>query len=151
MHFIQTCKAIVLKEELLIDLDATTKEIKFTIGTLSEIKKTIPESPNLILDAFSSSLSEFTIKPTFPFPEFVHWAVKNYVPSTKQFLSADGTQVICTINSGNLRKSFFLPNMNLTQNPMQFSEENNLAIIKALEPNQTSTFMSKMFNPNISP
>lgn len=81
--FIQTCKVTDLKEEYLIDLDATIKETKFNIGTLSQIKKTIVENPNLILDAFCSSLSEFTIEPTFPFPEFIHWVVKNYVPSTE--------------------------------------------------------------------
>ena len=31
MHFIQTCKSTDMKEELLIDLDVTIKEMKLTI------------------------------------------------------------------------------------------------------------------------
>lgn len=97
------------------------------------------------------SLSQFTIEPTFPFPEFVHWVVKNYVPSTKQILSVDGTRVIATINSKSLRKALFLLVPNPNQNPIQFSDQNNMVVIKALDSDQTYTFMSKMFRPDISP
>ena len=72
MNFIQTCKVTNLKEEYLIDLDVVVKVTKFTIGTLSQIKKTIAENPNLISDAFCSSFPEFTIETTLAFPEFVH-------------------------------------------------------------------------------
>ena len=96
-------------------------------------------------------MSEVTIKPTFPFPEFVHWVVKNYVPSTKQVILADGTQVLCTINSKSLRRYFCLPISNLGHNPVQFSEENCLAIRKALDLEQTSPFMSKMFRLDVNP
>ena len=89
--FIQTCKMTDPNEYLIIDLDASIKETKFTIGTLSQIKKKVAENPNLISDAFCISLSLVTIKATFLFPEFVHWVVKNYVPSTQQILSTDGT------------------------------------------------------------
>ena len=67
------------------------------------------DNPSIISDTLCSSLSQFTIEPTFPFLEFIHWAVKNYVPSTKQILSTDGTRVIATINSESLRKAFCLP------------------------------------------
>ena len=133
MHFIQTCKSTDPKEELLIDLDAAIKETKLTIGTLSQIKKTITDNPSIISNTFFSSLSQFIIEPTFPFSEFVHWVVKNYVPSTKQILSTDGTRVICTISFESLRKSFFLPIPNPTQNLIQFSEESILVVIKALD------------------
>ena len=114
MHFIQTCKSIDLKEELLIDLDAAIKETKLIIRTLSQIKKTIIDNPSIISNTFYSSLSELAIEPTFSFPEFVHWAVKNYVPSTKQILPANGTNVICTIKYESLRKAFCLPVPNPT-------------------------------------
>ena len=126
--------------------------MKLTIGTLSQIKKTIVDNPNIIPDTFCSSLFEFTIEPIFPFPEFVHWEIKNYVPSTKQILSADGTRVICTINSESLIKAFFLPISNPTQNPIySFSEERSLIVIKAPNSDQIYTFMSKMFRPDIIP
>ena len=96
-------------------------------------------------------MSQFTIEPSFPFLEFIHWAVKNYVPLTRKILSADVTKVIATINSEYLRKAFCLPVPNPNQNPIQFSEENNLVVIKALDSDQTYTFMSKMFGPDISP
>ena len=132
-HFIKTCKSIDPKEEPLIDLDVAIKETKLTVGTLSQIKQTFVDNPSIISNTFCSSLSQFTIEPTFPFPEFVRSMVKNYIPSPKQILSTDGTRVIATINSKSLRKSFFLPVPNPNQNPIQFSEENNRVVIKALD------------------
>ena len=106
---IKTCKSMDPKEELLIDLDATIKETKLTVGTLIQVKQTIMDNPNIILDTFCSSLSQFTIEPTFPFLEFIQWVVKNYVPSTKKILSTDRTIVTATINLESLRKAFYLP------------------------------------------
>jgi hypothetical protein len=48
-----------------------------------------------------------------------------------------------------LRKALCLPPIN--SDAVQFTEENSLAIIKALGPDQLYTFMSKMFKPDISP
>ena len=89
--FVQTCKISNPNEEFLIDLDAAIKETKFMIGNLRQIKKMVIENPNLISDIFCSSLSQVTIEPTFPFPEFIPWVAKNYVPSTQEILSVDGT------------------------------------------------------------
>ena len=69
---IKTCKSTDPKEELLIDLDAAIRETKLSVGTLSQVKQTIMDNSNIILDTFSSSLSQSTIEPTFPFPKFVH-------------------------------------------------------------------------------
>ena len=49
---IKTYKKADPKEELLIDLDATIKEIELTIGTLSQIKQTILDSSNSFLIPF---------------------------------------------------------------------------------------------------
>ena len=148
---IKTYKNVDPKEELLIDLDVVIKETELTLGTLSQIKQTILDNLNIISDTLCSSLSQFTIEPTFPFPELIHWVVDNYVPSMKQILSADRTKVIATINSETLRKAFCLPIPNPNQNSIQFSEENNLVVIKSLNSDQLYTFMSKMFRPDISP
>ena len=43
----------------------------------------------------------------------------------------------------------YLPPVNF--DVVQFTEEQSLAIIKALSPNQLFTFMSKMLKPDISP
>ena len=146
---IKTYKSVDPKEELLIDVDATIKETELTLGTLNQIKKTILDNSNIISDSLCSSLSQFTIEPTFPFPEFVHWVVENYVSSTMQILSLDGTRVIITINAETLRKAFCLPIPNF--NSDQFQEENSLAIIKSLNSDQLYSFMSKMFQPDIIP
>ena len=106
---IQTYKKVYPKKELLIDLDVAIKETESTLGTLSQIKQTILDNSNIISDTLCSSLSQFTIEPTFPFPEFIHWVVENYAPSTKQILFTDGTRVIVTINPKTLRKAFYLP------------------------------------------
>ena len=73
----------------------------------------------------------------------------NYVPSTKQIISYNGSRIIVSINSETLRKVLCLPPVN--SDVVQFTEEKSLAIIKTLSPNQLYTFMSKMFKPDISP
>ena len=75
--------------------------------------------------------------------------MQNYVPSTKQILSADGSRLILTLNSETLRKTLCLPSENL--DAVQFYEEKRLATIKALDSYQLYIFISKMFRLDISP
>ena len=64
----KSCKQADLKEEFLVYLDAPIRENEFTLGTLSQIKQTILDNSNIISDSFCSSLSQFVIEPTFPYP-----------------------------------------------------------------------------------
>lgn len=109
---IKSCKLVNPKEEFLVDLDASIQENKLTLGTLDQIKHTIMDNSNIISDNFCSSLSQFTFKPTFPYPKFVHWVVQNYIPSTKQILSSDGSKEILTLNPETLRKTLCIPPTN---------------------------------------
>ena len=109
---IKSCKQADPKEDFLVDLDAAIRENEFTLGTLSQIKQSILDNPNIISDSFCSSLSQFVIEPTFPYPEFIHWVVQNYVVSTRQILSSNGTKVIATINPEALRRALCLPSPN---------------------------------------
>ena len=54
-----------------------------------------------------------------------------------------------SVNSQAVRKALCLPLP--TPEVVQFTEESSLAIIKALNPDQLYTFMSKMFKPDVSP
>ena len=109
---IKTCKQVDPTKEFIIDLDASIKENELTLGMLNQIKKTIMDNSNIIFDSFYSSLSQFTFELTFPYAKFIHWVVQNYVPSTRQILSSNGTKVIATINPEALRKALFLPSPN---------------------------------------
>ena len=71
---IKTCKSIHPSEEHLVDLDASIQETRLTLGSLSQIKQTILNNLNIISNSSCSSLSQFSMAPTFPHPEFVHWA-----------------------------------------------------------------------------
>ena len=146
---IKTCKLIDPKEEYLVDLDASIQETMLTLGSLNQIKQIILDNPNIISNIFCSSLSQFTLEPTFPYLEFVHWVGHNYVPSTKKIISFNGSRIIFSINLETLRKALCLPPV--SSDVVQFIEEKILAIIKTLSPNQLYTFMSKMFKPEISP
>ena len=146
---IKTCKQADPIEEFPIDLDASIKENELTLGSLNQIKQAILDNSNIIFDSLCSSLSQFTFELTFLYPKLIHWVVQNYAPSTRQIISSDGTKVIATINREALRKDLCLPSPN--PNIVQFSEENNLAIVKALNPNQLYTFMSQMFQLDIIP
>lgn len=72
---IKSCKLVDPKEEFLVDLDSSIQENKLTLGSLDQIKQTILDNSNIISDSLCSSLSQFTLQPTFPYPEFVHWVV----------------------------------------------------------------------------
>ena len=69
---IKNCKSVDPKEDFLVDLDASIQEIVLTLGSLNQIKQTILENLNIISNSFCSSLSQFFLEPTFPYPEFVH-------------------------------------------------------------------------------
>ena len=80
---IKTCNLIDPKEEYLVDLDTSIQETMLTLGSLNQIKQIIMDNSNIISDSFCSALSQFTFESTFPYTEFVHWIVQNYVPSTR--------------------------------------------------------------------
>ena len=145
---ILSCKSIDPREDYLIDLDAFVHETNLTFGPLSHIKQLLLDNSNMISQGFCSNISQFSLEPTFPHPELVHWDVSNYVPSTKQIISYDGSKIIVFVNSQAVRKALCLPLP--TPEVVQFTEESSLAIIKALSPNQLYTFMSKMFKPDVS-
>ena len=69
---IKSYKSIDPREDHLVELDASIQETRFTLGPLSQIKQTILNNSNIILDIFCSSLSQFSLEPTFPHREFVH-------------------------------------------------------------------------------
>jgi hypothetical protein len=69
---IKTYNSIDPREEHFVNLDASIQETRLTLGSLSQIKKTIMNNSNIISDSFCSSLLQFSLEPTFPYPEFVH-------------------------------------------------------------------------------
>ena len=110
---IESCKHLDPKEEQLIDFEEGIYEIILTLGNLIEIKNKLSQIPNLIPDTFYSSIIELIIKLTFPFQDFVHWIVKNYVKSNSQVLSSCSSHIICTINPNSVRRSLGLPMPNI--------------------------------------
>ena len=69
---IKTYKSIDPNEEFLVDLDASIQENKLTLGTLDQIKQIIMDNSDIISNSLCSSLSQFTLEPSFPYPKFVH-------------------------------------------------------------------------------
>ena len=99
--------------------------------------------------SFCSNLAQFALEPTYPYPELVHWAVSNFIPSTKQIISFDDNRILLSVNAQTVQKALCLPLP--TPKVVQITEEDSLAIIKALTPDQLYTFMTKMFRPDASP
>lgn len=69
---IQTCKLLDPKEDSITDLDAEVYETIMTLVNLREIKNKLTQILNFIPDNLCSSLFEVTIKPTYPFQDFIH-------------------------------------------------------------------------------
>ena len=80
---IKSCKHLDPKEEHAIDLDIGIFEMVLTLGNIIEIKNKVSHNSNLIYSSFCLSLFELMIEPTFPFLNFIHWIVKNYVKSNR--------------------------------------------------------------------
>ena len=146
---ILSCKSIDPAEDYLFDLEVFIRETTLNFGPLHHTKQLLVDNSHIISQAFCSNIAKSTLEPTFPYPELIHWVVSNFVPSTKQAISYDGGKIILSINSQAVRKALCLPLP--TPEVVQFTEENSLAIIKALSPDQLYTFMMKMFRPDASP
>ena len=69
---IKTYKSIDPGEDFLIDLDAFIQETNLTLRPLSQIKQVMLSNSNMISESFCSTLSQFSLQPTFPHPELVH-------------------------------------------------------------------------------
>ena len=146
---ILSCKSIDPGEDYLIDLDAFVHETSLTFGPLNHTKQLLADNSNIISQSFCSNVLQYSLEPTFPYPELIHWAISNFVPSTKKIISYDGSKIIVSVNSQAVQKALCLPLP--TPEVVQFTEESSLAIIKALSPNKLYTFMSKMFKLDVNP
>ena len=69
---IKTCKSIDPGEDFLIDLDVFIQETNLTLGPLSQIKQIMLSNSNMISERFCSTLSQFSLEPTFPYLELVY-------------------------------------------------------------------------------
>ena len=76
--------------------------------------------------------------------------MKNYNKSNSQVLSFDDSCVIFKINPYFSKRSLGLPLPIVEQSVTQFSELLSLAAIKSLTPEEITSFMEKMLNPNVN-
>ena len=143
------CKSINPAEDFVIDLDVSINETALNFGPLHHTKQLLADNSHAVSPRLCSNLAQFALEPTYPYPELVHWAVSNFVPSTKQIISFNGSNIILSVNAQTVQKALCLPLP--TPEVVQFTEEDSLAIIKALSPDQLYTFMAKMFRPEASP
>ena len=144
-----SCKSLDPAEDFVVDLDTPISETILHFGPLHHTKQLLADNSQTVSPRLCSNLSQFALEPTYPYPELVHWSVSNFIPSTKQIISYDGNRILLSINAQTVRKALCLPLP--TPEVVQFTEEDGLAIIKALSPEQLYTFMSKMFRPDASP
>ena len=146
---ISSCKSIDPAEDFVIDLDVFINETTLNFGPLHHTKQLLADNSYAISQSFCSNISQFALEPTYPYPELIHWAISNFIPSTKQVISYDGNRIILSVNAQTVRKALCLSLP--TPEVVQFTEEDSLAIIKTLSPDQLYTFMTKMFRPDASP
>ena len=144
-----SCKSLDPAEDFVIDLDTPISETTLNFGPLHHTKQLLADNPHTISPRLCSNLAQFALDPTYRYPELVHWSVSNFIPSTKQIISLDSNRILLSINAQTMRKALCLPLP--TPEVVQFTEEDGLAIIKALSPEQLYTFMSKLFRPDASP
>ena len=144
-----SCKSLDPAEDFVVDLDTPISETTLNFGPLHHTKQLLADNAHTISPRLCSNLAQFALEPTYPYLELVHWSISNFVPSTKQVILYDGERIILSVNVQTVRKALCLPLP--TPKVVQFSEENSLAIIKALTPDQLYTFMTKMLRPDASP
>ena len=144
-----SCKSLDPAEDFVIDLDMSISETTLNFGPLHHMKQLLADNSHAISPRLCSNLAQFALEPTYPYPELVHWAVSNFIPSTKQIISFDGNRILLSVNAQTVHKALCLSLP--TPEVVQFTKEDSLAIIKALSPDQLYTFMSKIFRPDASP
>ena len=127
-----SCKSIDPAKDFVIDLDVFVNETTLNFGPLHHTKQLLANNSYTISQSFYSNLSQFALEPTYPYPKLVHWVIFDFVPSTKQVISYDGSKIILSVNAQVVRKALCLPLP--TPEVVQFTEEDSLAIIKALSP-----------------
>ena len=96
---ILSCKSIDPGEDYLIDLDVFIRETSLTFGPLHHTKQLLMDNLNVISQTFCSNVSQSALEPTFPYLELTHWVISNFVLSTKQVISYDGSKIIVSINA----------------------------------------------------
>ena len=106
---IQSCKSIDPAEDYLIYLDVFIRETTLNFGPLHHTKQLLADNSHIISQTFCLNISQSALEPTFPYLELIHWAISNFVPSTKQVISYDGSKIIVSINSQAIRKALCLP------------------------------------------
>lgn len=65
---IKSSKSIDPKEDFLVDLDASIQKTNLTLRSLNQIKQTILNNSDIISESLCSTLSQFSLEPTFPHP-----------------------------------------------------------------------------------
>ena len=106
---ISSCKTIDPAEDFVIDLDVFISETTLNFGPLHHTKQLLVDNSHAISQSFCSNIAQFAVEPMYPYPELVHWAVSNFVPSTKQVISYDGGKIVLSVNSQAVRKALCLP------------------------------------------
>ena len=142
-------KSIDPVEDFVVDLDVSISEAVLNFGPLHHTKQLLADNAHTISLWLCSNLAQFTLEPTYPYLELVHWAVSNFILSTKQIISLDSNKILLSVNAQTMRKALCL--LLPTPEVVQFTEEDSLAIVKALSPEQLYTFMTKMFRRDANP
>jgi len=75
--------------------------------------------------------------------------MKNYVNSSFQVLTSDGSHILCTIDSKSIISSLGLPSIAPEKNSFQFLEHTSLETIKNLNLEDLTTFMSKILKMSV--
>ena len=69
---ILSCKSIDPREDYLIDLEAFVHETNLTFGPLNHTKQLLADNSNIFSQSFCSNVLQFSLEPTFPYPELIH-------------------------------------------------------------------------------
>ena len=104
-----SCKSIDPAEDFVVDLDVSINETVLNFGPLHHTKQLLAENSQTVSPRLCSNLAQFALEPTYPYPELVHWAVSNFIPSTKQIISLDGNRILLSVNAQTVRKALCLP------------------------------------------
>ena len=93
------CRILDPDQETIVDIDGEIYKPVITLGHITELKEKIESQNSLIPEQVLIYVKHFTVEPTLPFPEFIHWSSLYFSSIKRVIMNFDGSKVLCQISS----------------------------------------------------
>lgn len=131
-------------QDAMVDLDGNFFETQVELGLISELKSLVKVIPNVIGQFNVGLVKNYSVEPSYVFPELIHRSANNYVVKSKVLMNYNASWVVYNINVQTVRRALHLPKSN-SQQSVSFNE-NLIISFRQIEIEAKLGFMSTLLN-----